>query len=184
MTFLGKPDVFFSIDGVVVILDWKVNGYCSIRGFSPLKGYSKIRDGWDSPPSRSNNNTHKDCIIDLWNGMEINVASGFEDIKPDWAMQCSIYAWLMGVEVGGDFIIMIDQLACRGGKIRVAEHRNRVGEAHQKQIFNIANDLWEIVNSDWIFRNMGYEESKGRCEILDMPIEQTFEGLSNAKTWW
>src|SRR6185436_14755744 len=134
---LGKPDVHFVNNADhTVILDFKVNGYCSKTGASPNAGYLRLRSA-----GVTNLGMHKNCQPMMHNGMMINIASYLEDQDDDWARQLSIYAWLCGCPVGSDFLVAIDQLACKpnaGGlpSIRVAEHRTRVSNAFQWKTFD------------------------------------------------
>ena len=168
VTFLGKPDCSFNnAGGNNVTLDWKVNGYCSRSAVSPMPGYLRIRGQDYCGP-------HKDCIPHMHNGMMINRDQLLENLKEDWATQLAIYGWLCGNEIGSDFIAAIDQLACKPGQpypsIRIAEHRLKIGEAFQWNTFAVAQHIWDVVQSDHIFRDMTLEQSKDRCKVLDQQL--------------
>ncbi len=171
VVFLGKPDVSFNNkEGNNVTLDFKVNGYCSKSGISPMPGYLRIRGSDYSGP-------HKNCMPVMYKGMIINRDERLECLNEDWAAQLAIYGWLCGNEVGSDFIAAIDQIACRPSgmkypSIRVAEHRLRIGEQFQWNIFAEAQLIWDIIHSDHIFRDLSLEESKARCDILDRQAAQ------------
>lgn len=168
VTFLGKPDVFYiNKVGTYVILDWKVNGWCSSRMVSPMPGYCKLRT-----TTGVHGGPHKNCIMMMWGGQMINVAQMLEQLEDDWARQLSIYGWLCGLDIGAEFIVAIDQLACGPSGtdvplVRVAEHRLRVSPTHQWKVFAEAEELWEIVHSQHIFRDMLIEESQTKCNILN-----------------
>lgn len=129
---LGKPDCrFVHANGTHVILDWKVNGYCSKHGATPYKYYARIRDGWtdaDAVPSRGSNRVHPKFEGTTLNGLDIT-SHGLEESSTDWATQLAIYAWLLGEPVNSDnLLIAIDQLVAkpvsgRNPLIRVAQHR-------------------------------------------------------------
>jgi hypothetical protein len=190
---LGKPDLSFfnrgkgkgpvEFDsGVRIILDWKVNGYCSKYPKSPNRGYMIIRDGWDYKkfsPSRNAGDMHKDCHPMQVNGVRINIQEFMETISKEWGLQLSTYAWLLGAEVGSEFIVAIDQLCCDARtdppKIRIAEHRCQIGVQYQEQVIARYRELWTIINSGHIFRSMSAADSAGRCEILDEQ-HKAFEG--------
>ena len=156
---LGKPDLFFlNKNGFPVILDYKVNGYCSKA--SPKKGYVEIRG--DNGKSGS----YKDAMIIKHQGIRINVATNLEDVDPDWAAQLSIYAWLLGVPVGDDFIVAIDQFVCNSEKkkdgfpeVRIAEHRLRVDKQWQKELFQKVIRAWEAIKSGHLFFEYPREKS-------------------------
>jgi hypothetical protein len=177
---LGKPDAYFTKQGTDIILDWKVNGYCSKA--SPAPGYLICRDGWTgSKNSRSHGKSHPDCIEMNKGGVPINVAMTLDKCKGDWASQTAIYSWLCGSQVGSDFIVAIDQLACDGcDKIRIAEHRSLVDPKYQWALYDECQKIWEIIHSDWIFREMSREESANRCQVLD----QQAAALVNADPWF
>lgn len=175
VVFLGKPDAYFTTaDGMRVILDWKVNGFCSRSAVSPCSGYVMIRDGWDAltaPPSRGANMPHKNCWPVEHGGMKINSSLGLEQVSQTWARQTAIYSWLCGEPVGGDFIVAIDQLVCKPNSskplIRVAQHRCFIGAEYQQAVYRRACEIWDVVHSDWIFRNVSREASAARCKVLD-----------------
>jgi hypothetical protein len=179
---LGKPDVYFiHKSGVPIILDFKVNGFCGNYNTSPKPGYLKCRDGWEGPHSRSHNEAHKKCQPMKHMGILINVGMFLEDVDKDWALQLASYAWLCGAEVGSDFIAAIDQLACQPfepdcPRIRVAEHRCIVSKPYQLRCVARFSELWEIINSNHIFRNMSYSDSALRCQTLDNQYKAFEEG--------
>jgi hypothetical protein len=161
--FLGKPDAFYvDMHGNHVILDWKVNGYYSKRTPSPKKGYIKVRE------IGKQSKVHPKAIPLMVNGMMINVGHKLEDVDGDWARQLTIYAWLLGEEVGSNFIVGIDQIV---GNTRVAEHRCYVGSEFQQHVLDTAREIWEIINSGYIFRDKSEDESRERCKVLDRQAE-------------
>lgn len=170
---LGKPDLFFiHKSGVPIILDWKVNGFCSKYAKSPCRGYLKIRDGWKGVPSRNANMAHKDTTIMKFNGVLINISENLETIYPDWATQLATYAWLCGAEIGSDFVVAIDQIVAKPDlpnkpKLRIAEFRCLISHEYQYKTIARYSELWEIINSGHIFRNLSFEDSATRCEMLD-----------------
>lgn len=183
VTLLGKPDAYFTtLDGAKIILDWKVNGYCAKKMVSPKPGYLKIRDG-SGQSSKNNNSMHKDCIPVLVKGILINGMTWMEDVNSDWAIQLAIYAWLCGEEVGSDFVVYIDQICCGGG-IRVAQHRCCIGKKFQEALYAEIEEIWDIVHSGYIFRELTEELSVQRCNVLDgkaaglrIPVGGTTEAL-------
>jgi len=185
VNILGKPDVYFlNYCECPIVLDWKVNGYCSKYNKSPAKGFVKVRDGWDSliaKPSRGANGQHKDAMIVKENGVKINVATTMEHVDLKWAQQLSTYAWLMGARVGEQFVCAIDQLCCKknGSEmhgdievvkplIRVAEHRCTISPEFQQSVKEKYINLWNIIeDGTHIFRDLTPEQSQERCAALD-----------------
>ncbi len=165
---LGKPDVFYiNKMGAHVVLDWKVNGFCSNSAISPMQGYVRLRE------NSLNRGQHKNCQLMSLNGVMINVGQFLEELNEDWGRQLAIYGWLCGEDVGSDFIVAIDQLVCKPmpgmprPHIRVAEHRLRIRPEFQWKVFAQAQQAWAIINSDHFFRDLSLEESKLRCQALD-----------------
>ncbi|KPK52837.1 MAG: hypothetical protein AMS22_08430 [Thiotrichales bacterium SG8_50] len=172
----GKPDCrYITHEGTHVILDWKVNGFCSKYGASPYKGYAMIRDGWDyafTKPSRGQGRPHKMYTPRKHSDLVIG-RHYLEETSKDWADQLSIYGWMLGEAVGDENVVVcIDQLACKpNGEwplIRVASHRCRVSEIWQQSLIKRLQDCWSTIQSGHIFNDtMSKEESDARCEILD-----------------
>ena len=167
---LGKPDLrYITSDHVHVISDWKVNGAFSKTGASPVQGYKLCLDYG----SRTNGKAHKKYRPLEFKSLEINEAY-LEEFDPDWADQLAIYSWLLGEPVGGeDFVIRMEQVACRPVKNRVhprakfATHMARISKAHQEKLLSRIKMCWETVTSGHIFTNMSRKQSDEMCEMLD-----------------
>ena len=161
VTLLGKPDMhFINKDGCGVILDWKVNGYCSKRKPSPTRGYLNM-----VPQGKS----HKDAIPGYINGVLCNIACYLDTGSEDWGRQLAIYGWLMGEAVGSEFITGIDQLVCCNGTIHgVAQHRSRINPAYQHALFDNVCDIWKRTREGGhFFDDMSYTDSIERCKVLN-----------------
>lgn len=186
---LGKPDCYFvSAEGAHIIVDWKVNGYCAKRNKSPAKGYVMCRDGWVADKqSRSHNKTHKDAQILMIGGIMVNVAHFFEDIDASWAAQLCIYAWMLGEEVGANFIICIEQLACAPNgdfpRVRIASHRARPSEQFQLELIKKAWTIWEALQTNHIFNDVSKEESLVKAARLDN-YYKAFTGTTENDVWF
>lgn len=172
--FLGKPDLHYvNSEGLDVTHDWKVNGFCGKSNTSPKKGYVRLRDGWrDKVESRSNNAQHKDAIVMNHKGIMVNHGHSLNMVDAEWAQQLSIYSWLLGLEIGAQFVVSIDQLACSNvgttyPDIRIAEHRCFVNQMFQFETFARAQVVWKNVHSDHFFDDKTKEESDARCKALD-----------------
>lgn len=172
---LGKPDIWFvNKEEMHIILDWKVNSYFAARGISPAPGYildSKTRKH------------HRDAVLMKVKGLMINIAHTLDTVDSDWARQLSMYAWIMGEDVGSDFVCGIDQLMGAGylgldpsGKeilpeIRVASFRSRVSKEFQFQVFGAACACWRAIQRgpEFIFEDQGLNrrESADRCAMLE-----------------
>src|SRR5260221_3370585 len=151
VVLLGKPDVFWvNKHACSVVLDFKVNGACANYNVSPMKGYLRLRDIGNSS---GGGKAHKACLPMMHKGIMVNVAEYMENLDATWAAQLAVYGWLLGLNVGEDFVCAIDQICCDGttrfpfdsplGRIdvplvRVAEHRLRISEKYQYEVFAAA----------------------------------------------
>ncbi len=159
---LGKPDLYFQTNtGFLVILDWKVNGFCSAFGKGPTQGYIDLLD------NGKRKGPHKDATPWMEHGITYNTTPNIENHDKSWARQLATYSWLAGKPVGSEMIVFVDQLACQPKGIRVAQHRSVISEAFQRQTYQQYTDLWTAVNSDHVFRDMSPEDSLARQAILN-----------------
>lgn len=173
--FHGRPDLYFvSSEDAHVIVDWKVNGFCSKYGVKPKAGYLKLFPG---------NKMHRDCHPMVVNGIEINVAKPFEKVDKSWASQLAIYGWCMGEPVGAPVIVIIEQLACTPQGIKCASHRGRVSTDFQTQLYYKAVNMMNIIHTGHIFDDLDYEESFAKQMELDMRYK-AFEGDSDNDKWF
>lgn len=167
---LGKPDLrYITKDYVHVIADWKVNGSMSKTGASPRQGYKLCLDYGSNTHGKS----HKKFRPFDFKGLEINEAF-LEEFDTDWADQLAIYSWLLGEPVGGEeFVIRMEQIACRPVKDRVlprakfATHMSRISKNHQEALLARVKMCWETILSGHIFTDVSREESDEMCEMLD-----------------
>lgn len=170
---LGKPDCsYISSSGVPVVLDFKVNGYLSKAIAFP--GYIKLRDS-----SGRDSGSHRDAYPMNENGLIINISQTLDTVRKDFAQQLSIYSWLLGHSVGGDFVVGIEQVVCQpsGGKypeIKVATHRCRIGRAFQEDLMKRIILIWDIVNSEHFFREISLKDSVERCKMLEILDDDKF----------
>jgi hypothetical protein len=177
---VGKPDLWYK-QGVDVIYDWKVMGFCSKYSQSPKKLYKSCRDCWGddrAKPTRGGGEPkpHKKYEEFTFHGHTIG-KHFMEEVSTGWADQLSIYSWLMGVEIGSDVVVGIDQLACKPHEdfplIRVAQHRCRISKDWQVQLLSRLQSCWQQIQSGHIFNDLTREESDARCEVLDMEQQVT-----------
>lgn len=159
---LGFPDLFYTLNtGEKVIIDWKVNGYCSKSNISPARGYTLCYGG------RTDGKAHKDAMLTDIGGITVNVAFPFEDVKEDWATQTSIYSWLMGTGIGESLIVGIEQAVGRPEKLRFASHRGTVSRGFQLNLWKDMLDLWERITTGYFFKELSPEEDEKMQESLD-----------------
>lgn len=161
---LGKPDMYFiTQSGDRIILDWKVNGYCSNSPQSPLKGYVRCYEL--GHPVK----IHPDAVVTPVGGIKVNSAMYLEDVKRDWARQITIYAWLLGTPVGGRIIAAIDQIVGQPHNLRVANHRLLIRPETQCEFYCQAADIWNRVKTGHFFTEFSRDESDARVHQLLAP---------------
>jgi hypothetical protein len=173
-----KPDLMFrNVEGMVVIFDWKVNGYYSKSRVSPMAGYIKCRDAYGER-TRSHNTCHKDAFLQMYKGTVINVASFLEQHDEDWATQLSTYSWMFGERIGSETIAWIDQLVCSpsGGEypnLRIATHKSRVSHDFQFKAIKQYQDAWDRIQEGYIFTDLTREDSDKMCAALENQYTST-----------
>ena len=204
VVLLGKPDLMYiNHEAVNVILDWKVSGFEGRYKTQPLSGYLKLRSIDTGLYSKS----HNGCVPAIHKGVLINCATYLEKLNADWALQLSIYGWLLGANVGEELICQIHQMCCDGTNrilydynqqdkldypsVRVAEHSLRISRDYQHEVYAKAHYLWDIVQSDHFFRDMSLEDSVSQCLMLDALIEEEVKlmqansiGMADEKDIW
>ena len=154
LTLLGKPDLRFKFKGRNVIHDWKVNGYGSAWGGSPVAGYVSFKG-----------KCHTRACLFIENDLTIDGARILLE-KEDWAVQLATYGWLAGMSPGELFYVSVDQLVVKGGKIDVAKHCTSMPPEYQRQCYTQYRECWDTVASGWIFRDVSEAESRARQQQL------------------
>jgi len=144
---MGKPDLYYyNAVGDLVIIDWKVNGYCSRSGASPRKGYVRLL------ASGKPQVCHPKAQCMMINGISLNVAEGLELCDLSWARQLCIYGWVLG---SVSIVAGIDQLACKpvdgAVGIRVASLRGKLSSAFQAEFWAHCCDIWARIQSGRVF---------------------------------
>jgi len=191
---MGKPDCrYIHKEGAHVILDWKVNGFCSKWGSTPYKYYAVIRDGWgadDAKSSRSNNKSYKN--FDPMTCKSIIISSHYlDETCKDWADQLSIYAWMLGEKVSDENVIVcIDQIVCKPRELqfpllRIANHRSRISAHWQIGLVERLTKCWAAIQSGYIFTDVTREENDSRCDVLEMMAASldSEDDIDNVEAW-
>lgn len=160
---LGKPDLYFHTkQGQLVVLDWKVNGYCSAKPPSPKPGFLRRRGNMGRGSA-----IHNDCVLFQLGDLQINAGAPIESLDKDWGAQLAIYSWVLGAEVGSSVIVGIEQIVgtlVPGTSSSVTSYRGLVSSAFQLELINKINTMWDMLSQDWIyFDSMSLEESQEHC---------------------
>lgn len=164
----GIVDMFFlTKEHVPVILDFKVNGYCSNYPKSPTKGWSVLYCG-----DKVVRSGYKKAELQWINGMPMNRVGSMEEDGYDWAVQLTFYRWLFH-EWCQDEVPMycIDQCVCKPQEprpiLRFARHIRQINPLWQNKLATEVQERWESFNKGHFMLNRTLEESKARCLILD-----------------
>ena len=180
---LGKPDGFIRLPNGILILDFKVNGYCSKAATSPTAGYLLCKDGYViAKQSKSNGTCHDRATPTVVNGV---MCSGWmEDASVEWASQLSGYAWTTGAEVGDEnFITMIHQCVAKpviGLKplLRFSLYAGPVRRGFQTHLITRYQKLWAAIQSGHIFTEMTRTDNDSRLEMLAAQAKNMVSGTS------
>lgn len=180
----GKPDLWFTTQCAQnIIFDWKVNGYYSASGVSPVAGYVRLYPGFEA---------HKSVIIEKIGTVRTSKNMPLNQTKQEWADQLCIYSWVLGAPVGSEVIGIIHQLVCRKTGIRIAEHCSRLDAEYQHELFHGLSVAWNRIQEGVIFDNMTAAESLDYAKSLDkmyynpntnaIPIEE-LDSISKLPMW-
>lgn len=172
LVLLGKPDLIYAtLNERKVVHDWKVNGYMSSA--SPAPGYVHM---YGKGP-------HKDHEPWFEANLEINLNPSIQLSKPDWGRQIATYGWICGAAVGEEIIASVDQLACGGGAVRVAQHRCGITKEFQFDTYYKYMELWDRIQSGHFFKDLPLEASNARCEMLNRQ-GLAYQGDTVEDTWF
>jgi len=172
--FLGKPDArWITPEGVHIIHDWKVNGFCSKNTTSPHKSYMLCKDGYTADKqSKSHNTEHKEFLACQHFDVVTN-ASYMEASNTAWADQLTLYGWALGENIGDENVVLsIHQLVAKPiigqrPQLRVAAYRARVQAEYQEKLAARLKNCWDSITSGYVFPSMSREDSDARCAVLD-----------------
>lgn len=149
---VGRPDIYFiAPSGHHVVYDWKVTGKKS-----PNKHYIMCRP---------NGKRYKDDEMVNKGGFLINKNFNLEDVDPVWASQITIYAWILGEDIGAEFIAGIDQLLRHID--RVASFRCLISKGYQIELLDKIKKMWEDLNNitvSKIYDEIEFLKSTGEWE--------------------
>lgn len=124
-----------------VIMDWKVQGAFNVNRPNPEAGHNyqfvqRVVDGearW----------------IDM--GPSHRSIEPLEMLSERWAIQCAMYAWMLGEEPGTDFGVEIHKVVLYSqSEIEILVWRNQVGAHFQKRIAQELALCWSKVEKDEI----------------------------------
>lgn len=188
---VGYPDLrFVSKSGIPVIVDWKVNGFCSKSSITPEQGYCNCVDGsgWTGRASKTQ---HPKAVIGYVDG----IAYSRGPFMQKWKDQLTMYHWMLGGTVTGNSLLMIEQVA--GGAqsdvrcsasgprppLRFANHSTLIGASYQETLAKRIMHMWVSVESGYVFRSLTREENDKKVAKLKLAYGTNDEsGLFSALT--
>ena len=188
---LGKPDISFVCGKSkrLCVYDAKVNGFYGKYNTSPKPGYIKIRDGWNQevkPHSKKHGSIHKNAQLMVIDGITINIADYMENTLLDWARQLAIYGWVIGASPESETIFGIEQVVAKPKgtfpELRIASHRAKISKEFQTAWLAEIAEIWNIINSNHIFRDRKEEDSIKRCRTLDLQ-HRAFKSNDKRTEW-
>lgn len=157
----GDASVWDDDDDREVPHDWKVMGFGSKSGASPLAGYQRAYDGSGLPK------VHKDY----------HEMISMEQINEKWATQLATYGWeiVYGKVVRPEEFIpypaYIDALVIRPTGVRVVRYRGWITVDFQKRLYARYHNAWNAI------RDGSFVKGLGEFRML-------VECVAETESWW
>jgi hypothetical protein len=181
--FCGLPDLFYSdAKGTPVVLDWKVNGYFSNATKSPNRGWLRLYSR-DSTGAWVYKSPHKDVSSCLFGATEMVKNIHLEEIYVDWAIQLTIYSWVLGHD---HFLGRVEQIVGKPPKgvrcdatdieslasrpkpeLRIASHCARPSLEFCNSLRETVLDLHRRIQTNHFFPDLSRAASQRLCRRLD-----------------
>lgn len=180
---LGKPDLHYHTQlHAHVIADFKVSGACSDHGVSPQQGYMVARD---VRKSSTHGLAHKKFVPSLHPGGLVVSGVPMNETTDYWADQLATYAWCLGEPVGSqDFIVRIEQLACRpnkdGLRVKCVTHQSTVSKGYQERLLERYQACWNAVENNHIWSDLSPAESQARGDLIIRSLSSSPEAATSA----
>lgn len=155
---LGKPDLYYSACGYSCINDWKVNGFCSSA--SPAPGYV-----WCSKTKSH----HKDIfpkVLKSSSGCQMPLNGSADRFL--WHDQLAAYGWLLGEDVGSQFLLQVHQVTRDSKGLRLSEHRVLADKGRQEALRDRYAGAWETIHNGRCFTDLSFEEDILEQRRLDI----------------
>jgi hypothetical protein len=129
----GIPDLYFESDGLPVICDFKVNGYCS-----RVTTVTRPKRNWLYGPKSD---------FGSYCGIDYDPSCYLEDIDKQWALQLSVYAWLArGYASKQPVMAWIEQIVCNDSSgIVPYSNVHMISESFQQSQFLALCEAWNSI---------------------------------------
>jgi len=158
VVLMGKPDLWFEVDGVGVILDWKVNGMLSRSMISPGKGYI------DAFPDRG---LHRGTTPRVEG--KLGWVCGHRDWF-GWRDQTDTYAEILRYP---GYYAMVDQVVLTRGGLRVCRSKVWREREDRLELLDEYIGMWEAVARGHIYTDLSLEESQERVATMRGPTAES-----------
>ncbi|MGN6134683.1 MAG: hypothetical protein ACTHK7_11950 [Aureliella sp.] len=180
---LGKPDGYAKLpNGKRLVLDWKVNGYCSNSAVSPNPGYQLCLDGYKAEKqSRSHNTSHGDFKPVEVLGVGTISESYLEDANEAWASQLAGYGWCLGEPIGSeDVVLVIHQVVAKPlpaarPLLRFSHFASRVRKPFQELLLKRYQKCWTAIQNEHVYPELSKEESVKRFNLMNAQAQSMAE---------
>lgn len=173
---LCKPDLFcVGEDDFITVMDWKTKGLMGSTNVSPTPKYVRVRDSWGleaGKPGSNKDMPHKAAAVIKSRGMEISSVP-LEEIDRSWAIQLTIGAWCIAKAPEEDFLGVIHQIVphwlstSKNPYVRVAQYYARPSKEFIRWLKGTLDDMWNAIQSGYIFTDLTVEENDERIQSLD-----------------
>lgn len=182
---LGIPDYSFRArdTGESFVSDFKVKSGYSVTRVSPTKGYIKFREyGKTDALGRQIWTRYKDMFMGTMSHVSVNNAVMFEDANNDWATAAVFYYALLGEDAYGTKLLLgsVEEVTPTG----VASLRMPISTGFQKKLWASVADLWDRLTSGWFFKELPYEESCAKCEMLEKVAKLGSDDVTRSIDSW
>ncbi len=169
-TLFGYMDISFTIGDVLVVRDFKLNGYFSKAGITLIKNYI---DAFPKDVKRVKY-PHKDVFLSKHVcGLQFAFGCASKAI-PQYARQLATYGWALNGNKAPveNLLLGIEQVSCKRGSNRVPEimfarTSNFIKPDAQLQLLKEYDFMHETIISGHIFDDLTREESDAKCVELN-----------------
>jgi hypothetical protein len=100
-----------------------------------------------------------------------------------------MYLWVLGEEVETDAVVGIEQIVAKPTDskplLRIASHRCRVSADFQLDLFGRLKNMWNAIQSEYVFDNLSIDESREKQAVLNKVHEGFQDEPENEnEEWW
>lgn len=164
----GFPDCYYWRNGRLVVMDWKVVGSQGKTRPSPLKHYVIER-----PKGRH----HKNVTPVYEDGLLVQNDHCFSKTESKWATQVSVYAWMLGVPVGEEFVAQIEQVLCGPDDVRCVTYCGKVSEEFQRKTIAQLQNVWSQIK-EGTYIDMDKMNRVADFKMGDNPLMDIIRGVN------